>query len=473
MKKKQTHFKTHFEVFTRLFKNRTNLFLTFSMLACFTIFISCNDDEKKVTGQPYDPNKPILLTSFQPDSGRISEMVLLDGANFGTDTSLINVYFNSSKASVISSIGSRMLVLTPRLPGDTCIITVEVGDQKEKYTQEFYYHIEASVTTLAGNGQAPGDDGPIYNLGLDKAIFTPVYIGMDADFNIFVTDTYNNLVRINELDNSIDVIATGSQGLSHRCAPYAHPVTNVLIMGAEGENNRDRFITLDPKTGWVPKLRFIKEWDFNGYTAPKGGANENHFGVVYCPADGNLYTRYQTGLIARINPTTWKATAIGMTPSGIAYGVAMHPIRTNELWIAYSTEAGQVNNSICRLDVLNDSINTETGLLASFEKLSGAINGAHRDGPLGAAQFHQPRMIGFDVDGNLYVGDNQNHCIRLINTETMMVETIIGVPENAGFKDGAKEEALFREPHGIVTDKEGIIYVADYGNKRIRRIAIE
>ncbi|MDR2956314.1 MAG: hypothetical protein LBV43_14665 [Prevotella sp.] len=54
-----------------------------------------------------------------------------------------------------------------------------------------------------------------------------------------------------------------------------------------------------------------------------------------------------------------------------------------------------------------------------------------------------------------------------------MVETIIGIPEQRGFKDGNKDEALFSEPHGIVTDAEGIIYVSDFANNRIRRIAIE
>ncbi|WP_366521740.1 hypothetical protein [uncultured Proteiniphilum sp.] len=47
------------------------------------------------------------------------------------------------------------------------------------------------------------------------------------------------------------------------------------------------------------------------------------------------------------------------------------------------------------------------------------------------------------------------------------------MPEQRGFKDGSKDDALFNEPHGIVVDAEGIIYVSDYANKRIRRIAIE
>jgi DNA-binding beta-propeller fold protein YncE len=186
---------------------------------------------------------------------------------------------------------------------------------------------------------------------------------------------------------------------------------------------------------------------------------------LYCEEDGNYYTRYNSGQLVKIDPTSWVAEIVAEIPSGIAYGAAFHPINKYELWIAYSTDAGNVNHSLCRVDI-RDPQNT-------FEKLSGATNGAFRDGPLDIAQFKQPRQINFDSDGNLYVGDNGNECIRMINTNTMMVETIIGIPENRGFQDGSKDDALFNQPHGLVVDAEGIIYVSDYGNRRIRRIAIE
>jgi streptogramin lyase len=105
--------------------------------------------------------------------------------------------------------------------------------------------------------------------------------------------------------------------------------------------------------------------------------------------------------------------------------------------------------------------------------MSGAISGDHRDGPLEQAQFRNPRQLNFDDDGNLFLGDEQNHCIRQIDTKSGMVSTIIGIPKTAGDKDGNKDEATFKNPHGIVVDSEGIIYASDWGNKKVRRIAIE
>ncbi len=432
-----------------------NTFLCLFACVCLLFVVSCKDDETATA--VHDPTKPITLTSFFPDSGRISEMIIFDGDNFGSDPSQIRMFFNAKEARVIGSTGKRMMALVPRLPGDTCEISVQIGDLKATFGDNFFrYLIAASVTTLAGNGTTA------FSLGegvLDKATFQPVYIGIDQDFNIFVSVTNDNLLRISEAENTIVVVATGAQGYNHRCMPYTNPVTNVLQMGSE--SIRDNFVFLDPKTGWVPKIKTITNWITNEFALP---SDIVHYHCLYCEEDGYYYTRYNSGQLVKINPDTWEAEIVSMTNSGRTYGAAFHPINKHELWLAYDNNGGEVAHSLCRIDV-RDPKNT-------FEKLTGATNGAYRD-PIEASQFRAIRQINFDSDGNLYVGDNGNECIRMVNTNTMMVETIIGIPQNRGFKDGSKDEAQFNQPHGLVVDAEGVIYVSDYGNSRIRRIAIE
>lgn len=469
MEKMQTHTKTQVSVFLHFLKrisikNAMAFLFLFSVVGCIS-FSSCSDDEDK--GGTYDPEKPIKLTDFTPDSAGIAKMMLIDGENFGTDTSLIKVFFNRSQAVVLSSTGSRILTLVPRLPGDTCVISVQVGEQRKEFEKNFYYKIAASVTTIAGNGNSTLKTDE----GLDKSQLNPVYIGIDKDNNIFVTDASDKLLKLNEQENSIQILATSAQGFAHRATPITHPETQVLMMGCEGTGARDQFIFCDPKAGWVPKKMRIKEWDLNGFTQP--GANETHYFCVYCEVDGNYYTRYNSGQLVRIDPVTWSAKIIGLIPSGTAYGGAIHTINKSQLWLAYDTNASDYNHSICTVDVIDETMDLDGKFLQSFKKLSGATNGDHRDGPLELAQFFKPRQINIDADGNLYVGEDGNHDVRMINTNTMMVETIIGIPQSGGFKDGDREEAKFRNPHGIVTDAEGIIYLSDWGNKRVRRIAIE
>jgi hypothetical protein len=432
-------------------------------------FISCKDEDKGGREKVHDPSKPVILTSFMPDSGRISEMVLLDGSNFGTDVSKIKVFFNAKEARVLGSTGTRMLTLVPRLPGDTCVLSVEVGDKKATYHDFFRYKIAASVTTLAGDGT-----NALVTTSLDKSQLRPVYIGADNDYNLFVSVENNSgmLLKLNEQENSVIVLVTNDQGMTPRFQPNAHPKTNVIMLGAEGAGNRDRFLTLDPKEGWAPKMRFIKNWNANGYELPTNNSasntsnNETHFHCLYCKGDGYLYTRYTGGQLVKIDPKTWNAEIIYQTNSGIAYGMAFHPIRTSELWIGYEHKhGGELANSLCSVDVTNPEV--------TFKKLSGATNGGHRDGRLDQSQFYKIRQMNFDADGNLFIGDSGNHCIRKVDTYNMMVETIIGIPGSSGFKDGNKDDAQFKDPHGIATDPDGIVYVSDYSNNRVRRIAIE
>ncbi|MDR2385939.1 MAG: IPT/TIG domain-containing protein [Tannerella sp.] len=447
------------------------IFLLFCVTAFAGLLFSC-DKRGDDTGEKHNPDMPIELISFRPDSGRIREMVLLDGKNFGSDVSNIKVYFNQKEAKVLGSTGDRILALVPRLPGDTCVLAVAIGEQKKSYDKFFRYKVEASVTTLAGNGTSA-----LVTTSLDQSQINPVYMCVDQNFNIFVTVPENDaLVKISELDNTIQVMATNAQGINHRCAPSIHPETNVLMMGAQGSNTRDRFVFCDPEAGWIPKLYFVKNWDLNGFSdIPTNSDDETHFQCWYCQDDGYLYTRYTSGHIVKIHPKTWDATVVGMTPRGYTYGLALHPVNKSEMWMAYCSAGsppGDVRHSLCMIDLRNPP-QTTSPTDPDFHKLSGPTAGGFRDGPIETAQFNEPRMINFDAEGNLFMGDSNNHCIRLINTQSMMVETLIGIPQNKGMVDGARENAKFSEPHGIVVDAEGIIYVADYGNKRIRRIAIE
>lgn len=82
------------------------------------------------------------------------------------------------------------------------------------------------------------------------------------------------------------------------------------------------------------------------------------------------------------------------------------------------------------------------------------------------AQFENPTGIAIDLTGNLYVTDN--HRIRKIDSEGRVI-TIAGSTQ--GFSDGVGTEAQFNVVTGIVVDSANTIYVADFSNHRIRKIA--
>jgi len=78
-----------------------------------------------------------------------------------------------------------------------------------------------------------------------------------------------------------------------------------------------------------------------------------------------------------------------------------------------------------------------------------------------------PTGVAVDGSGNVYVADSQNHAIRKITTNGE-VTTLAGWIE--GFEDGETTDAKFSMPVNVAVDVSGNVYVADLGNKAIRKM---
>ena len=161
---------------------------------CALTIIIASSCEDKTSAQVHNPNEPITVTNFYPDSGGIATQVILNGENFGTDLENIEVYFNNKKAALVGSLGNKLYVITPRRPGDgmpddgdpdhdQVEITVKVGEQSAVYDKKFDYHIQTVVTTLCGR---PGTSGvKVGTLG--ETEFPEVgFLAIDAEDNLFV-----------------------------------------------------------------------------------------------------------------------------------------------------------------------------------------------------------------------------------------------------------------------------------------------
>lgn len=423
------------------------------ILSAIATFFACNGGAGEVTGPAYDPSKPIKLATFYPDSGKYREKVLLTGENFGTDPSIIKVYFNSKQAPVIGSTGTRMYVQTPRLPGDTCNISVVIGTDSVVYTHKFLYESSVTVTTIAGNGRDGYVDGP-----LSQTELKPRFLTLDGDDNIFVASISPPdkggggyyVARIDEKAN--EMVTLASNFISGVLA--VNPITGVV--SGTTESRRGGFITLDPRNFWAPKMHTSK-WK-NPDEVPSNSWNP---GNVVNPNDGMIYTHFYNNGVMRIDPRTWEAERI-LEVAGTVNGMMFRPGEPDILYMAFRSTSSYLPNVLVKFNV-NQPDDT-------FERLNIGAAG-HRDGPLGQARFNDPRMMVADFEGNAYIVDAKNHCIRRITPDNM-VETVLGIPGVAGWKDGNKSEALFNFPSGIGVGKDGTVYVADELNFRIRKLSI-
>jgi DNA-binding beta-propeller fold protein YncE len=145
-------------------------------------------------------------------------------------------------------------------------------------------------------------------------------------------------------------------------------------------------------------------------------------------------------------------------PTGITYD------RTDgSIYVADS--AGQRIRRVSR-----DGIVTTVAGSGDISATGTEVPGGYRDGEATQARFNYPFAIAIAADHSLYVADSRNHCIRRIADGR--VTTFAGSPQTPGNQNGALHEATFTEPRGLGFDADGTLYVADYG-VGVRRISAQ
>lgn len=92
-------------------------------------------------------------------------------------------------------------------------------------------------------------------------------------------------------------------------------------------------------------------------------------------------------------------------------------------------------------------------------------------GPAVEARLNYPFAVALDGDDNLYVADRENHCVRRIARDGT-ITTLAGTGQSGyGGDDGPAGEAQLDTPSGLAVDSAGNVYIADTYNNRIRRVS--
>ena len=178
---------------------------------------------------------------------------------------------------------------------------------------------------------------------------------------------------------------------------------------------------------------------------------------------GNVYVAdYGNNLIRKISSSGLVTTLAGSGSAGQSDGMGTAASFNEPIGIAVNS----IGN-VFVADYGNESIRVISpgGVVST---LAGTGTKGSANGTGSAATFNEPTGIATDKSGNVYVADQGNNMIRMINTSGT-VSTLAGTGVS-GSANGPGNAATFKKPCGVAADNAGNVYVADYDNNMIRKI---
>ena len=275
---------------------------------------------------------------------------------------------------------------------------------------------EGIVTTISGNGAigTSGDD-----VATTLAMASPMGVALDSNGNLFIAELGTN--RIRKVDTAGKITTAVGDGIQGYAGDGGSPdkvemslPTSVAVDGsgnvyfADSLNNR---------------IRKLAGGTVSTY-AGNGGLSRS--------GDGGAATSAQLNV-----------------PQGVAMDA------TGNLYIADTA-----NNVVRRVDT--------NGVITNFAG-SGAAGSSGDGSAAASAQLNGPQGLAVDAAGNLYIADAGNHKVRKVTNGT--ISTVAG-SGTAGFggDGGSATGAQLNTPFGVAVDAAGTLYIAEFGNNRVRKV---
>ena len=335
--------------------------------------------------------------------------------------------------------------------------------------------VDGTITTIAGNGAAgfTGDGGPATSAELNS----PGGVAVDSSGNVFIADSNNQRIRKIAGGSISTVAGNGGTGYSGDGGPataatFSEPLSVAVDLAgnlyiADSYNFRVRKVS---RTGTITTIAGNGTAGFSGDNGPATSAE------LYLPQDlavdssGNLYIADEfNNRVRMVSPSGTITTVAGNGVAGFAGDTG--PATTAELSVPQGV-AVDGNGNLYIADEINSRIRKVSSGVITTVAGTGNVGYTGDFGPATSAQMAPSYGVAVDASGNLYISDFFSHVIRKVAANGII--TTIAGNGTAGFSGdtGPATSAQLHSPAGLAFDVAGNLYVADEGNQRIRKIAV-
>jgi len=156
-------------------------------------------------------------------------------------------------------------------------------------------------------------------------------------------------------------------------------------------------------------------------------------------------------------PNNVQATSVSVDARGVAVDSA------GNAYLAWPAK-----NLILRLDAVSRLLTVVAGI--------GSAGYSGDGGPATEAQLNGPVAVAVDAAGSVFVADARNNVIRKITKGTITAFAGTGATYANGYggysgDGGPATSAQLFWPQGVAVDSSGNVYIADFGNYRVRKVS--
>jgi len=317
------------------------------------------------------------------------------------------------------------------------------------------------ITAVVGNGKQgdSGDGGPATHAQLNE----PDSLALDHAGHLYIADSKNERVRVVDLHTGLITTFVGN-GLSGGRGDGG-PTTQAELDRPDGlaldnaghlyiadsRNNRVRVVNLH--TGVITAVAGNGHSGANGDGEPATQAQLNDPAGLALDNAGHLYIAdYNDHSVHMVNLHTGLIT--NQAQLGGQEGLVLD--NGGHLYVSDSNDH--------RVSVMN----LHTGLITTIA--GNGMSGESGDGgPAAQAQLNEPHGLALDDAGHLYIADLGNARVRVVNLHTGVITTLVGNGQQGGSGDGGPAvHAQLDGPDGLAVDNAGHLYISDDGNSRVR-----